>query len=169
MPLWGINTKNCSLSIVQKSLKKWYYPPSHRLNVNVANFEKSNTAENRHLKNRKIASAVLPISQCHVKFVIVKTQPSVSAIVNSSAYGGAMSGYLPECTEGIICCVSCDYSLGSVCFTFTALMPELCPLCVHDLSECSHCNPKKSYGTVKSPYLACTYMLLNMFIDSFTE
>jgi len=38
-----INTKNCRLSIVltatdqkpQKSLKRWYYPPSHRLNVNV--------------------------------------------------------------------------------------------------------------------------------------
>jgi len=38
-----INTKNYSLSIVltatdqkpQKSLKRWYYPPSHRLNVNV--------------------------------------------------------------------------------------------------------------------------------------
>ena len=38
-----INTKNCSLSIVltatdqnpQKSLKRWYYPPSHCLNVNV--------------------------------------------------------------------------------------------------------------------------------------
>ena len=38
-----INTKNCSLSTVltatdqkpQKSLKSWYYPPSHCLNVNV--------------------------------------------------------------------------------------------------------------------------------------
>jgi len=38
-----INTKNCSSSIVltatdqkpQKSLKKWYYPPQHCLNVNV--------------------------------------------------------------------------------------------------------------------------------------
>jgi len=38
-----INTKNCSLSIVltatdqkpQKSLKRWYYPPSHCLNVNM--------------------------------------------------------------------------------------------------------------------------------------
>ena len=38
-----INTKNCCLSIVltatdqklQKSLKRWYYPPSHCLNVNV--------------------------------------------------------------------------------------------------------------------------------------
>ena len=38
-----INTKNCSLSTVltathqkpQKSLKRWYYPPSHCLNVNV--------------------------------------------------------------------------------------------------------------------------------------
>jgi len=37
-----IDTKNCSLSIAltvtnknRKSLKKWYYPPSHRLNVNV--------------------------------------------------------------------------------------------------------------------------------------
>jgi len=37
------NIKNCSLSIVltvtnqklQKSLKRWYYPPSHCLNVNV--------------------------------------------------------------------------------------------------------------------------------------
>ena len=41
--LTNINTKNCSLSIVltatdqqpQKSLKRWYYPPSHCLNVNV--------------------------------------------------------------------------------------------------------------------------------------
>jgi len=41
--LYNINTKNCSLSIVltatdqkpQKSLKTWYYPPSHCLNVNV--------------------------------------------------------------------------------------------------------------------------------------
>ena len=39
----SINTKNCSLSIVftatgqkpQKSLKRWYYPPSHCLIVNV--------------------------------------------------------------------------------------------------------------------------------------
>ena len=38
-----MKTKNCSLSIVltstdqkpQTSLKRWYYPPSHRLNVNV--------------------------------------------------------------------------------------------------------------------------------------
>ena len=38
-----INTKNCCLSIVltetdqkpQKSLKRWYYPPSHCLDVNV--------------------------------------------------------------------------------------------------------------------------------------
>ena len=38
-----INTKNCSLSIVltatdqkpQKSLKRWYYPPSHCPNFNV--------------------------------------------------------------------------------------------------------------------------------------
>jgi len=37
-----IDTKNCSLSIAltvtnknRKSLNKWYYPPSHRLNVNV--------------------------------------------------------------------------------------------------------------------------------------
>jgi len=38
-----INTKNCSLSLVltatdqklQKSLKRWYYPPSHCLNGNV--------------------------------------------------------------------------------------------------------------------------------------
>jgi len=42
-PHLKINIKNCSLSIVltatdqklQKSLKRWYYPPSHRLNVNV--------------------------------------------------------------------------------------------------------------------------------------
>ena len=41
--LFVINTENCSLSIVltatdqkpQKSLKRWYYPPSHCLNVNV--------------------------------------------------------------------------------------------------------------------------------------
>jgi len=41
--LLEINAKNCSLSIVltatdqkpQKSLKRWYYPPSHCLNVNV--------------------------------------------------------------------------------------------------------------------------------------
>jgi len=40
---YNYNTKNCSLSIVltatdhkpQKSLKRSYYPPSHRLNVNV--------------------------------------------------------------------------------------------------------------------------------------
>ena len=39
----NINIKNCSLSIVltatdqktQKSLKRWYYTPSHRLNINV--------------------------------------------------------------------------------------------------------------------------------------
>jgi len=38
--IWNINTKNCSLSIMlmatdqkpQKSLKRWYYPPSHWLN-----------------------------------------------------------------------------------------------------------------------------------------
>jgi len=41
--LLQINTKNCSLSIVltatdqkpQKSFKRWYYPPSHCLNVNM--------------------------------------------------------------------------------------------------------------------------------------
>ena len=41
--LHQINTKNCSLSTVltatdqklQKSLKRWYYPPLHCLNVNV--------------------------------------------------------------------------------------------------------------------------------------
>jgi len=42
-PTYYLNTKNCSLSIVstatdqkpQKALKRWYYPPSHRLNANV--------------------------------------------------------------------------------------------------------------------------------------